>query len=106
VAWAALGILVVTGLAGLVQRGMSNPAGAMWAQPFGRILAVKLALVLPVLVLGAFHDFAIGPRAAALRRAGDPRAPRLGKTVSWLARLSMLLTVAIVTLAIVMVRTS
>ena len=104
VAWTALGILLVTGLAGLVMRGMSDPAAAMWAQPFGRILAVKLAVVLPVLLLSAFHDFAIGPRAAALRRAGDPRQRRLGKIASWVARLTLLLTLIIVALAIVMVR--
>ncbi len=103
VAWTAFGILLVTGLAGLAMRGMADPT-AVWAQPFGRILAVKLVLVLLVLVLSAFHDFAIGPRAAALRRAGDPRQLRLGKTASWMARLSLLLTLTIVALAIAMVR--
>ena len=67
---------------------------------------VKLVLVLLVLLLSAVHDFAVGPRAAALKRA-DPdsvRARSLGRLASRIARANLLLTLAILALAVMLVR--
>jgi uncharacterized membrane protein len=86
VAWVALGLLVLTGLLNL------------WLQPFligsPRFL-VKLGLVGLALVLSAFHDFVLGPRA------GRPGAdPSTRVRASWIARLNVLVALAIVLLGL------
>ncbi|HXF82046.1 MAG TPA: CopD family protein, partial [bacterium] len=71
VAWAALAALVVTGFINLGYRGVtweSAASGHLFAGSFGRILAVKLVLVVAALTLSALHDFVLGP--ASSRPAG------------------------------------
>ncbi len=86
VSWIALGVLVATGIANL------------WLHPF--LLEVsrlywKLGLVVVALVLGAIHDFVLGPRA------GAPGAdPSLRLRVSWLARVNVLVVLVIVLLGL------
>lgn len=86
VSWIALGVLVATGLANL------------WLHPF--LLGFprfywKLGLVVLALVLGAFHDFVLGPRA------GIPGAdPSVRVRASWLARVNVLVVLVIVLLGL------
>ena len=86
VAWMALAILVLTGLSNL------------WFEPFllrSPRFHGKLGLVGLALILSAFHDFVLGPRAGI--PGADPSA-RL--RASWIARLNVLVAVAIVLLGL------
>jgi uncharacterized membrane protein len=66
--WACWALLLGTGLFKLQQRGDY----ALWAhERFGRVLALKLALVTAMAVLSARHSLVWGPRLAAM----DPRDP-------------------------------
>jgi putative copper resistance protein D len=110
VAWTALAVLVVTGIVALIYRGVTWEAlltGRLWTSAFGRILAVKVVLVAATLVLGAFHDFRLGPassRLAAREGADSPAAARLRRQASWLARANAVLALVIVALAVMLVR--
>ena len=86
VGWIALGVLVLTGLVNL------------WLHPF--LLASprfhwKAALIVLALILSAFHDFVLGPRA------GVPGAdPSVRVRASWVARLNVVVALAIVLLGL------
>ena len=70
------------------------------------MLGWKLALFLVVLVLSAWHDFFLGPRAArALERgANDAEMKSLRNRARLLGRVVALLALAIVALAVMVVR--
>ncbi len=86
VGWIALGVLVATGLVNL------------WLQPV--LLSAprfhwKLGLVGLALILSAFHDFVLGPRA------GVPGAdPSVRVRASWVARVNVLVVLVIVLLGL------
>jgi uncharacterized membrane protein len=86
VAWIALGVLALTGLLNL------------WLQPAwlhsGRFHG-KLGLVGLALLLSAVHDFVLGPRASL--PGADPSAR---VRASWIARLNVLVALAIVLLGL------
>lgn len=109
VGWVALGLLVLTGITNLAFRGYSWAQvgnGQLFAGPFGHTLATKLVLVLALLVLGVVHDFWLGPRATILAREkpNSPERERARKIASWMGRTSMLLALAVVALAVMLVR--
>jgi len=82
VGWIAIGVLVVTGLLNL------------WMHPVllsSTRFHWKLGLVVLALILSAFHDFVLGPRAGA--PGADPSAR--GRA-SWVARINVLVALAIV----------
>lgn len=86
VGWAALAVLVATGLANL------------WYAPYllrtGRF-HWKLGLVVLALLLSAYHDFVTGPRA------GEPGAdPSARVRASWIARLNVVVVLGIVLLGL------
>ncbi len=86
VGWIALALLVLTGLANLwlFPSFLASPR-----------LHAKLTLVALALVLSALHDFVLGPRA------GAPGAdPALRRRASWVARLNVLVALAIVALGL------
>lgn len=86
IGWIALALLVVTGLLNL------------WFQPF--LLGAprfhwKAGLVVLALILSAFHDFVLGPRA------GAPGAdPSLRIRASWIARVNVVVALAVVLLGL------
>src|SRR5262245_38099063 len=86
VGWIALGLIVATGIANLVLRPelLTVPR-----------LQVKLGLVVLALVLSVVHDFVLGPRAGRLDAPATARA-----RASWLARLNVLVALAIVALGL------
>jgi uncharacterized membrane protein len=90
VGWVAIGVLVVTGLLNL------------WMHPvllsFPRF-HWKVGLVVLALILSAFHDFVLGPRAGA---PGAPPAARV--RASWIARINVLVVLAIVALGLSLFR--
>lgn len=110
VAWTALAVLVVTGMLNLALRGVvweSVVTGRLFTGPFGRVLGLKLLLVAAALGLSALHDFVIGPASAraADRVGGDAaRALRLRRSAAWIGRANTLLALAIVLLAVMLVR--
>ena len=86
VGWISIGLLIVTGLANVWLRPELMTLTRFW---------VKIALVAVAILLGAVHDFLLGPRA------GRPDAPSsMRPAASWLARANVLLVLAIVYLGL------
>src|SRR5262245_33153303 len=88
VSWITLAILVVTGLLNL------------WLHPSllgSFVFHWKIGLIVLALILSAFHDFVLGPRA------GLPGAdPSVRLRASWVARLNALIALAIVFLGLLL----
>jgi uncharacterized membrane protein len=102
VAWSAFVVLFLTGFLQLSGRGVRHADLAtadFWQGPFGRALAVKLVLFVITLVLSAWHDFSVGPRAARAP-LGSPEAARLRNMASLAGRTVFVLGLAIVLLAV------
>jgi copper resistance protein D len=90
VGWIALAALIVTGLVNL------------WLQPYllgSPRFHWKIGLVILTLILSAFHDFVLGPRAG--RPGADPSAR---VRASWVARLNVLVVLVIVWLGLSLLR--
>lgn len=86
VAWIALCLLIVTGLVNL----WLTPV-VLWTPRFH----LKIGLVGLTLILSAIHDFVLGPRA------GLPGAdPSVRLRASWIARLNVVVALAIVLLGL------
>ena len=110
IGWGALTTLAGTGIWLLLERGV-NPldvvTGRGW---FLETLRVKVLLVVLILVLSGVHDFVIGPRLARILEvergpvAGGERALRYRRAVSWLARINLVLALAIPGLSVLLVR--
>ena len=91
-AWAALGLLVVTGLENLRHVRLDSP----WVM-------AKLLLVLALLALAAHRDFALVPRAT--RAVGQGTQPAVAMAgVRWLDRVTVLLGVVILFLGVAIAR--
>jgi uncharacterized membrane protein len=90
VGWVAIGVLVVTGLLNLwMHPVLLSSARFHW----------KVGLVVLALILSAFHDFVLGPRAGA--PGADPSAR---VRASWIARINVLVVLAIVALGLSLFR--
>jgi uncharacterized membrane protein len=86
VGWIALIVLVVTGLLNLWSHpGLLSSPRLHW----------KLGLVGLALILSAFHDFVLGPRAGA--PGADPSAR---VRASWVARVNVLVVLVVVLLGL------
>ena len=86
VGWIAIGLLLTTGLANIWLRPELLTLPRFWG---------KIGLVAAAIVLGAVHDFVLGPRA------GRPDAPpSMRPAVSWLARINVLLVLTVVYLGL------
>lgn len=111
VGWIALATLAGTGILNLRFRDIDWPVlsdSKFWATGFGRTLVWKLGLVVLVLIAAGAHDLLIGRRAIeALERAPDSsKAKRTRRLASWLGRLTLLLSLAILFFAVALVRGS
>lgn len=109
ISWACLAILVFTGAINLHFHGFAWAnvfSREAWRGSFGSLLAHKLVLVVLILVISAFHDFYVGPRAtAALEKAPASAGARTyRRTASWLARINLLLALTVVLLGVMLVR--
>jgi putative copper export protein len=109
VGWVCLGLLVLTGAYNTTVRAGGLDAlgsAAFWGSAFGRTLLVKLGLVLLILGVSAVHDFFIGPAAVARWQAepGSAAATRMRRAASACGRLTLLLALGVVGLALVLVR--
>lgn len=109
VGWTCFGILVVTGTFNLWMRGvrLSDFTRAEWlASPFGKTIVAKLSLFALALVVSAYHDFVIGPAATRALGAGpgSPEAEALRKRASVLGRVNAIVALALVFVAVMIVR--
>jgi len=105
IVWSAIAILLLTGPMLLHQRGISVMNPSEWPT----ILSVKLGLVAVLLLVTMAHDLIIGPRVGRILQL-----PVESRTSSdhamvvwspWIARSSLLLTLAVLLAAVVLVRT-
>jgi putative copper resistance protein D len=105
VVWGAIATLLLTGPLLLHQRGIpiADPAG--WPM----VLSVKLGLVAILLLFTATHDLFIGPRVGRILQIPMEGRTRLDHTLviwsPWIARFSLVLTLAVLLAAVVLVRT-
>ena len=87
VGWACLALLVVTGGLNLWFRRVDPFSAALYASPFGRVLAAKLVAVAAMAGLVAYHDVV-----------------RAGRRAQLSARLAAFVGVIVVGLAVLLVR--
>jgi copper resistance protein D len=108
VAYASLIVLLVTGVANVYFRvgGSLDVLGGFMGVWWGQMLAAKVALTLAVIGLALYHDFAVGPAATrALETAPHTEeAQALRRRASWIGRINLLLSLVIMTLALLLVR--
>ena len=111
ISWACIILLVVTGLYILpIRYGIGFGEFFSLGGHFVAVLRVKVALVAVVIWLSAMHDFIIGPytnRLIEAMRAGEEPPgylPALRRTVVWIARINVLLTILVVVVAVTMTR--
>jgi uncharacterized membrane protein len=104
VVWGAIAVLLFTGPLLLHQQGIPimNPSG--WPM----ILAVKLGLVTILLLLTLTHDLIIGPRVGRIVQLPTESRTRFDHTLVvwslWVARFSLVLTLAVLFAAVMLVR--
>jgi putative copper resistance protein D len=107
VGWAAIAVLVATGVGNLAFtgafRGGAILRAELWATPYGHTLAWKLASVAAMIVVSAVHDFWLGPLAGRLP-AGTPEALRMRRRAAWLARINAIIGILIVAAAVRLAR--
>ncbi|TMB65819.1 MAG: DUF4149 domain-containing protein [Chloroflexi bacterium] len=100
-AWAAMAVVVLTGISNLFQVGGDTPLS--WSTAFdfryGRIFVEKMVLVGITVALTAVHTFVVGPRQLALNEQmdADPtqvaRLRRVSITVSVISLLASVLAI-------------
>lgn len=105
VGWAAIGVLVLTGVLNLHFRGFLRlmDDGAFWASRYGHALAWKLASVAAMIAISAVHDFVLGPAASRLT-PGSPSALRARRRAAWLARINAIVGLVLVIAAVRLAR--
>ena len=109
VGWTCFAVLAVTGTFNLWIRGVRprHFLDAEWlTSPSGSTVAAKLAAFALVLGVSVAHDFIVGPRAtqAIERDAGSAEAARLRRIASLLGRANALLALALLAIAVAIVR--
>jgi copper resistance protein D len=109
VGWIALTTLVITGVFNVTMRGYSVGQllnGEAFAGRWGAALALKLAFVTLILAMSAVHDFWLGPRATRLSGENAPPEVRekWRRVASWMGRITFLLSLAVIALAVTLVR--
>jgi putative copper resistance protein D len=107
IAYATLVTLVATGTTNLVLKtGSWDAMAALLPTIYGRLLVTKVGLVLIVIALALYHDFVVGPAAARAMEADARGAAALAlrRQASWIGRANTLLSLAIMTLALLLVR--
>jgi putative copper resistance protein D len=101
--WISLVMLIVTGILQMGFRGYS--LSSLWnASPgnsFLEILRIKVLLVVVILLVSMLHDFWVGPSVS--QQKGEKQAS-FRKAASWLGRANLVLALAVVALAVMLVR--
>ena len=104
VAWLAIGVLLATGPILLSERHIDFINPATWSQ----IVTLKLGLVALLILLTLLHDLTLGLRvsevSAILESARTRREQSLVRTARWLPRLSLLIALAVIVVAVMLAR--
>ena len=66
-AWGAMAVLVITGIANLYEHDLGIEA--LFDRNFGTIFEIKMTLVILTIVLTALHSFVLGPRVLRLQES-------------------------------------
>jgi uncharacterized membrane protein len=108
IAYATFVTLAVTGVLNLFLKtgGSWSAIGALLPTGYGRLLVAKVLVVLAIVALSLYHDLVAGPAAARAMEA-DPTsaaARNLRRRASMLGRANMLLSLVVLTLALLLVR--
>lgn len=107
VGWISIGVLVLTGFINLHYRGLLDAElladPAFWVSPYGTALSWKLGAVTAMILTSALHDFWLGP-AAKDAGSGAPRAEKMRRASTWVARINALLGVVVVLAAVRLAR--
>lgn len=108
VAYASLVTLVVTGKLNLLLKAGGSLSAVMALLPttYGHLLIAKVLLVVLIIALSLYHDFAVGPAAARALEAdaASATARSLRRRAAWLGRANVLLSLVVMTLALLLVR--
>lgn len=108
VGYASLVALVVTGAVNVfLKAGASTAAvAALLPTTYGHLLVAKVVCVVAIVGLSLYHDLAVGPAAARAMQAdaASDAAATLRRRASWLGRINMLLSLVVMTLALLLVR--
>jgi uncharacterized membrane protein len=103
--WTAIGLLVATGPVLMSQRVASLGEPSSW--PF--MLKLKLLLVVAMIGFTMLHDLWLGPLVSRVKRTAseglDPSRNLLIRITPWIARLALLLGLAVLLTAVALVRT-
>ena len=107
--WVCIVTLVSTGTALLEYRGVRvadlvNPC--FYRSAHGQSIGLKVLLVSVIVSLSLWHDLSVGPRARDLM-VSAPRSPEAAaarRLAGWLGRLTLLIGLAVVLLAVFIVR--
>lgn len=104
VVWGAIALLLFTGPLLLHQRGIPIADPSRWPT----VLAVKLGLVAILLLFTVAHDLIIGPRVGKIVQLSAESRTKLDHALvawsPWIARSSLLMTLAVLFAAVVLVR--
>jgi putative copper resistance protein D len=106
VGWWSIGILIVTGVLNLHNRGLLSSTlldGAFWSTSYGTALAWKLAAVTVMVSVSAVHDFIVGPAAGRIR-PGTDEAASMRRKAALLARANAFVGVVVVIAAVRLAR--
>jgi len=102
--WISIGLLLTTGPLLAMRRGWSLGEADGWPA----VLIVKLALVGILLMLTVAHDFFIGPRVGRILQTPEPLRTGHDRLLvagsPWLPRLSLLLALAVLGIAVMVAR--
>jgi uncharacterized membrane protein len=110
IGWICVVVLLTSGTVLSAYRGITWEAlldGAVLASSFGRLLTIKVALVMAMVVVSLVHDLWLGPTSTRLladTTATDLARARVRRASAWTARASLLFGLAIVFLAVSLVR--
>lgn len=109
IGWGALIVLIVTGLINTRAQGIPWAHWielSFWATAWGQALGWKLLLVVVTLTISAVHDFHFGPKTIRLMDEApeSAEAQRYRWWSSWLGRVTLLLSLAILWFAILLPR--
>ena len=101
-AWAALGVIVLTGISNLFQE--ANDFGHIWDPDYRyfQVFSTKMLVVGVAVLLTAVHSFVIGPRQLRLHeeaRGDSPEALRLRRLSVAVSTIVLLASIAAVFLA-------
>lgn len=107
IGWAAILVLLATGVLNLYFRGLLSAevwgSAEFWRSRLGHALAWKLGAVATMLLISLVHDFLSGPSAARLT-GGSPAALAARRRAAWLARINALVGIVVVIAAVRLAR--